>query len=235
MTNRVQLGKLHDELCVLKRQRRRAAIPLKELGKLVSDIVRCPSPDLQQDLDQLWAYLGLTKNPLRAAFAPQRFSSNTQVARLWWLQLLVVVAQAHGPRCWVIPRTLDSQASGVGQAIAEARDAWQMYSARHGSAVLDHLVEAIECLLDIMPEGLSLDGRHAVLDGVKIARPLTRKEQLFLALLIKAKGKTVLKDHFRKAGVPKADQIKSRLVAKPEFASLEDYIVADQGYGYRLV
>ena len=235
MSNRTQLGKLRDDLCTVKRQRRRAAIPLKPLGELVSDLVRCPSPDLQQVLSELWACIRPTKTPIKAAFVPKRFSSSTQIARLRWLQLLVMVAQAYGPRRWVVPRTLDAQASRVGQAIAEAQDAWQKYSRQHGSAVIDDLVEAIECLLDIIPEGLSLDGRHVVVDGVKIARPLTPKERLFLALLIKADGRTVLKNDFRNARVPRAYQIKSRLVAKSEFTCLEDYIVADPGCGYRLI
>ncbi len=235
MSNRVRLGEFRDRLRALKLPRRRTDLPLKELGTVLSDILRQPAPDLQREMDELWACVDATKNPIKAVFAPKRFSSASQIARLWWLQLLVMVAQAKGPWRWVVPRALDKQGAGVSQAIAEAKAAWQSYTAQQGSAVLDHLADAIECLQNTMPEGLSFDGRYVVVDGVKINRPLTPKERQFLQLLIAADGKTVTKSDLAKKGLTKAHQIKSRLLAKREFADLEDHIVADQGSGYRLI
>ncbi|MHC4066096.1 MAG: hypothetical protein ACYSUQ_06360 [Planctomycetota bacterium] len=236
MTARHDLETLMADLRTARRQRTRGAIPLRKLADLLGSLLRAPPVELQVKLDSLWDYARMLSRPLAAVCAPRRGSSHRPLQELWWLQVLVIVAQGFGTRrAWIVPKKLDPQVPTAGATVQTARDAWDRYVRDRGSTVLGDLINAIGLLLDSVPRGLSLDGRCLVKDGVRIDHELTAKQAVFMRLLIESNGKPVSHHGFQKHGIQRVDLIKTRLLADSRFHFLEDHIASDGGSGYRLI
>lgn len=236
MTARNDLETLMADLRRARRQRTGNAIPLKKLANLLGSLLRDPPAELHVKLDSLWDYARTRPNPLAAVFAPRRDSSHRPLKDLWWLQLLVIVAQGFGTRrAWIVPKNLDPHVHAAGGTVQKAHDAWDRCVRDRGSAVLRDLIDAIELLFDSVPRGLVLDGRYLVKDGVRIDQKLTLKQAVFMRLLIESNGKPVSRSDFLTNEIRRADLIKTRLLADPPFQFLEDHIVSDSGAGYHLI
>ncbi len=228
------LDEIFDELKTAKDEADAwSSVPrLRDLADLLAPILKQPSPVLQSRLDEVWESVRLSGQPHKSVFAIRRHGPPKQ-RRLWWPQLMLVIAQAHSRRVYrLVPVAVCPQAATALRI--NAKKSWKAFEANYrGRNAIEQVLDATKALRRLVPRGLQLKDGFLWRDGLKISKQLTPLEQKFLHLLLAASGKRVSYAQFQTSNVSHPEKTKSLLVRKNEFGFLRSLISSDSG-GYKL-
>lgn len=230
------LNSLVTKLKLAQRRKRVDEALLSEAGDVLWPILIKPRGDLKRELGQMWKYLRKCRHPDRVVFSVRPHDRQPTRARIWWLQVLLMLAQGYPPRRpLLVPKGVVPRFTSLDEAQSAAKRAWKRYLNEKGlTAALDQVLQCLDFLSNALPPICKVDGNRLIYKGRRIGQTLSKQEVGFLDLLIQAAGRPVTAVKFAAKGIRYPKTIKSRLIKKPRLAFLRKRIRSGHAGSYCL-